>query len=196
VHNTGIAQGTTHRAWLLLVTRTLPYLTLIASYPGMHVSTYIPAGSLAASPSKLGAAEDAPAGPQSGSGVIILPGGARRARPMYVPHQKGRYGTSAAQRGMFNAFSRSLSASPRPSTAKVAAGLGGSSLPSPASQTRLPSAASSPGLRSSMRSLSGEATAAAAASPPPPAAGHSGWTLHAFAYKGLNEGLLLDKETW
>jgi hypothetical protein len=49
-----------------------------------------------------------------------------------------------------------------------------------------------------MRSLSGEATATTSPGAAGAAAGggQSGWTLHAFAYKGLNEGLLLDKETW
>lgn len=184
--------------------------------------------------------EDAgPPPPEPGSGVVPMPGGTRRQRPMYLPHlmQSLGQGRNSALRSSGGSV---YAASPRGTAPQQQqlppVNTTGQRAPSALPPLRNPSAPSSPSGATGPRRLpspqhpstpTGGAARARPAPAPLPAARSSayadrspqaspkgphsrrvsnaagaetkppagGWTLHAFSYKGLPEGLLLDKET-
>lgn len=161
----------------------------------------------------------------SSPGVYMLPVGARRARPMYVPTSGTSSSHPAAHSSHTIPSPGMSSGSQGPQPAKQNSGflppvkgVGGSSLlrasaPTTPTGQRVMSAASqtSPsnigrGLRPSpqphpryspqgLAAVRSSSRMSSACGSPRGGAPAGGWTLHAFSYKGLPEGLLLDKDT-
>ncbi|KAL6765621.1 hypothetical protein V8C86DRAFT_503604 [Haematococcus lacustris] len=151
-----------------------------------------------------------------GAGVVTLPGPQRRAHPMYVQYRPGTGLSALPSTESFRASGNwGQMGSPRvaaPGSARRShagsVSMAGTRPGSPAGSPGIMTGRVRPSQSAVQRSHNGDLRSSrspsTAGDPPPPTAAHTtaatpaantSWVLHAFAYKGITDGLLLDKDS-